>query len=98
MEWSLRDITAKESVSSMTRILRKKVLNPSVTLLEVEAPRIAKKARAGQFIILRLDGPGERISAASWPLFSPCPPGCPGCSAGCCPTKEAVKSLCWQAQ
>ena len=45
----------------MVKIVRKKVLNPSVTLLEVEAPLIAKKARAGQFIILRLDEQGERI-------------------------------------
>ena len=45
----------------MVKIVRKQVLNPSVTLLEVEAPRIAKKAQAGQFIILRLDEEGERI-------------------------------------
>ena len=45
----------------MVKIVRKKVLNPSVTLLEVEAPLIAKKARAGQFIILRVDEHGERI-------------------------------------
>ena len=45
----------------MFKIVRKKVLNPSVTLLEVEAPLIAKKARAGQFIILRLDEYGERM-------------------------------------
>ncbi len=45
----------------MVKIVRKKVLNPSVTLLEVEAPLIAKKAQAGQFIILRLDEQGERI-------------------------------------
>lgn len=45
----------------MAKIVRKKVLNPSVTLLEVEAPLIAKKAQAGQFIILRLDEEGERI-------------------------------------
>ena len=45
----------------MVKIVRKKVLNPSVTLLEVEAPMIAKKAQAGQFIILRLDEEGERI-------------------------------------
>ncbi len=45
----------------MVKIVRKKGLNPSVTLLEVEAPLIAKKARAGQFIILRLDEQGERI-------------------------------------
>ena len=45
----------------MVKIVRKKVLNPSVTLLEVEAPLIAKKAQAGQFIILRVDEQGERI-------------------------------------
>ncbi|MEG2420899.1 MAG: sulfide/dihydroorotate dehydrogenase-like FAD/NAD-binding protein [Oscillospiraceae bacterium] len=45
----------------MAKIVRKAVLNPAVTLLEVEAPLIAKKARAGQFIILRLDERGERI-------------------------------------
>ena len=45
----------------MVKIVHKKVLNPSVTLLEVEAPLIAKKAKAGQFIILRLDEQGERI-------------------------------------
>ena len=44
----------------MVKIVRKKVLNPSVTLLEVEAPLIARKAQAGQFIILRVDEHGER--------------------------------------
>ncbi len=45
----------------MVTIIRKKVLNASVTLLEVEAPWIAKKAEPGQFIILRVDEQGERI-------------------------------------
>ncbi|MBR2925641.1 MAG: sulfide/dihydroorotate dehydrogenase-like FAD/NAD-binding protein [Clostridia bacterium] len=45
----------------MNRILRKEVLNPSVTLMEVEAPLVAKKAEPGQFIILRVDEDGERI-------------------------------------
>ncbi len=45
----------------MNRILRKKVLNPTVTLMEVEAPLVARKAEPGQFIILRVDGEGERI-------------------------------------
>ena len=45
----------------MFKIVRKKELNASVTLLEIEAPFIAKKAKAGQFIILRVDGEGERI-------------------------------------
>ncbi len=45
----------------MAKIIFKKKLNSSVTLLEVEAPRIAKKAMPGQFIILRLDEVGERV-------------------------------------
>lgn len=45
----------------MVKIVRKKVLNPTVTLLEVEAPLIAKKAKPGQFIIFRIDEQGERI-------------------------------------
>ncbi len=45
----------------MYRILRKKVLNPTVTLMDIDAPLIAKKAEPGQFIILRVDENGERI-------------------------------------
>ena len=45
----------------MYRILRKKALNPTVTLMDIEAPLIAKKAEPGQFIILRTDSEGERI-------------------------------------
>jgi len=45
----------------MYRIVRREALRPTVTLLEVEAPLIAKKARPGQFIILRVDEDGERI-------------------------------------
>ena len=45
----------------MAKILRKKELNPSVTLLEVDAPLVARKAQPGQFIILRIDEEGERI-------------------------------------
>ena len=45
----------------MYKILRKKVLNPTVTLMDIEAPMIAKKAEPGQFIILRVDEEGERI-------------------------------------
>ncbi len=45
----------------MYRILKKKNLNPTVTLMEIEAPYVAKKALAGQFIILRADERGERI-------------------------------------
>lgn len=45
----------------MYKILKKRVLNPTVTLMEIEAPLIAKKAEPGQFIILRADENGERI-------------------------------------
>jgi ferredoxin--NADP+ reductase len=43
------------------KILVKQQLAPSVQLFEVEAPLIAKKAKPGQFIILRIDEDGERI-------------------------------------
>ncbi|MCK4995722.1 MAG: sulfide/dihydroorotate dehydrogenase-like FAD/NAD-binding protein [Thermoplasmatales archaeon] len=45
----------------MYEILEKKVLSKTVKLMEVKAPLIAKKAKAGQFIILRIDEEGERI-------------------------------------
>ena len=45
----------------MYKIIRKKELNPTVTLMEVEAPFVARKAEPGQFIILRVDEEGERI-------------------------------------
>ena len=37
----------------MNRIRKKKILNEQVTYMEIEAPRIAKKAQPGQFIILQ---------------------------------------------
>ncbi len=43
------------------KIVAKKVLNPQIFLMEVEAPLIAKKAEPGQFIILRIDEKGERV-------------------------------------
>ena len=45
----------------MYKIVRKKALNPTVTQMEIEAPLVAKKAKPGQFIILRVDESGERI-------------------------------------
>jgi len=45
----------------MYRIVKKKVLNPTVTMMEIEAPAVARKAEPGQFIILRVDENGERI-------------------------------------
>ena len=45
----------------MYKILRKKRLNPTVTLMEIDAPKAARHAEPGQFIILRVDDEGERI-------------------------------------
>ena len=45
----------------MFKIVRKKELNSAVTLMEIEAPFVAKKAKAGQFIIFRIDEQGERV-------------------------------------
>ena len=45
----------------MYKILKKAPLNPSVTMMDIEAPFVARKAEAGQFIILRVDEDGERI-------------------------------------
>ena len=45
----------------MYKIIRKKELNSAVTLMDIEAPFIAKKAQAGQFIIFRIDDKGERV-------------------------------------
>jgi len=45
----------------MYTIIHKKILNPTVTQMEIEAPLVAKKAKPGQFIILRVDEDGERI-------------------------------------
>lgn len=45
----------------MYPILEKKVLSATVKLMKIKAPLVAKKAQAGQFIILRIDEKGERI-------------------------------------
>ncbi len=45
----------------MYKILSKKVLNSTVTQMDIEAPLVARKAQAGQFIILRVDSDSERI-------------------------------------
>lgn len=45
----------------MYKIMKKKELNPTVTLMDIYAPAVAKKAQPGQFIILRVDEQGERI-------------------------------------
>ena len=43
------------------QIVSKKVLTPEISQISVHAPLVAAKAKAGQFIILRVDGNGERI-------------------------------------
>jgi len=43
------------------KILEKEVLSPVIKQMEIEAPRVAKKCQAGQFVILRLHEKGERI-------------------------------------
>ena len=45
----------------MYKIATKRQLNPTVTQMEILAPLVADKARAGQFVILRVDETGERI-------------------------------------
>lgn len=45
----------------MYKIVRKRELNDQVTLMVIDAPLIARKAKAGQFIIFRTDELGERI-------------------------------------
>jgi len=45
----------------MYKIVKKKILNPTVTQMEIEAPYVAAKAEPGQFIILRVNENGERI-------------------------------------
>ncbi len=51
----------QRKTNNMFKVVNKKSLNPTVTLMDVEAPLVAKKALAGQFIILRVDEEGERI-------------------------------------
>jgi ferredoxin/flavodoxin---NADP+ reductase len=46
---------------SLYQIVKKRILNPAVILMEVAAPAIARKAEPGQFIILRVNEEGERI-------------------------------------
>ena len=45
----------------MFKILRKEEWSPNVYAMDIEAPRVAKKAQAGQFIVLRVNEEGERI-------------------------------------
>ena len=52
----------------MYKVLKKVELAPKIKLLEIDAPEIAAKAKAGQFVILRIDEKGERfpLTLADW--------------------------------
>lgn len=52
----------------MYKIVEKRELGPGIKLIKVLAPEIARKAKAGQFVILRVDSVGERIplTLADW--------------------------------
>lgn len=45
----------------MFKIIEKRRLNDAMTLMKLDAPHIARKAKPGQFVILRVDEHGERI-------------------------------------
>ncbi|MDR1588772.1 MAG: sulfide/dihydroorotate dehydrogenase-like FAD/NAD-binding protein [Oscillospiraceae bacterium] len=45
----------------MYKITKKRVLNSSTVMLEFDAPLIARRALPGQFVVLRVDEPGERV-------------------------------------
>jgi len=52
----------------MYKILKRQDLTPNIHLYKFEAPEVAKKARPGQFIVIRIDEKGERIplTVADW--------------------------------
>ena len=52
----------------MYKILKREDLTPEIHLFEIDAPAVAKKAQAGQFIVIRIDETGERIplTIADW--------------------------------
>ncbi len=52
----------------MYKILKRQDLTPNIHLYKFEAPEVAKKARPGQFVVIRIDEKGERIplTVADW--------------------------------
>ena len=60
-ELRIADCEFERRLYIMYQIISRKALNRTVTMLEIEAPLVAKKAKAGQFIILRVDEDGERV-------------------------------------
>lgn len=57
----LQNLTLKGKNYNMPKIISKKYLSEKVVQLEIEAPRIAKKRKAGHFVIVRIGSNGERI-------------------------------------
>jgi ferredoxin--NADP+ reductase len=55
-------------ITALYEILKKVQLAPNIKLVKINAPEIAVKAKAGQFVILRIDETGERIplTLAEW--------------------------------
>ena len=45
----------------MYRIVAKRILAPTLKLIEVEAPAVARKVQAGQFVMVRIAENGERV-------------------------------------
>mgnify|MGYP001850776089 FL=1 len=58
----IKDIVKKrEGATMMYKIIDRQELNPTVTMMDIYAPLVARKAEPGQFVILRVDEDGERI-------------------------------------
>ena len=57
----IKFILKKREGTEVYPIIRKEELNETTTLMEVEAPLVAAKAKPGQFIIFRIDEEGERV-------------------------------------
>jgi ferredoxin--NADP+ reductase len=67
MENSLHNPPQSNETTTYT-ILEKQELTPQIKQMKIHAPEIAEKAKAGQFVILRVDDEGERIplTLSSW--------------------------------
>ena len=60
------EILPEKGANAMYKITEKVALNPTVTKMVIEAPLIAKKAKPGQFIIVRPFEDSERIPPVSY--------------------------------
>ena len=54
-------MATKKAASKVNQIMEKKILAPSITLYKLYVPDIARKVKAGQFVVVRGDDMGERI-------------------------------------